>query len=169
MKNKTQTILLFEENKMKKFLISLIFVLVSFAAFADGRMFDERGNLSGVKECEMNGALYSATVHFASKNNLYFADYTKDKLFFYITDGEEAYLIPNSEVSQVFWKYPIEISDLNVLIEDDCEYVISLLYELRNGNSYIPHTEYEVYENYIEALGRGEDASYIGERIAAIK
>ena len=37
------------------------------------------------------------------------------------------------------------------------------LYELRNGNSYIPHTEYEVYENYIKALERGEDASYIGE------
>ena len=170
MKNKNQTILLFEEKKMKKFIISLMLVLVSFAAFADGRKFDERGNLSGVKESEMNGALYSATIHFASKNNLYFADYTKDKLFFYITDGEEAYLIPNAEISQVFWKYPIEISDLNVIIEDDCNYVISLLYELRNGNSYIPHTEYEVYENYIKALERGEDASYIGEiRIVTTK
>ena len=87
---------------MKKFIISLMFVLVSFAAFADGRKFDERGNLSGVEKSEMNGALYSAIIHFASKNNLYFADYTKDKLFFYITDGEEAYLIPNAEISQVF-------------------------------------------------------------------
>ena len=46
----------------------------------------------------------------------------------------------------------------------------TLLYELRNGNSYIPHTEYEVYENYIQALERGEDASYIGEiRIVTTK
>ena len=154
---------------MKKFIISLMFMLVSLAAFAGERKFDGRGNLSAVEEGEMNGAFYSATLHFASKKSLYLADYTADKLFFYITDGEEAYLIPNTRITQVFWKYSVEISDLNTLIGDDCNYVISLLYELRDGNSYIPHTKYAVYENYVDALERGEDASYTGERIATTK
>lgn len=156
---------------MKKFIISLMFMLVSFAVFANERKFDGRGNLSAVEESEMNGAFYSATLHFASKKTLFLADYTADNLFFYITDGEEAYLIPNTKITQVFWKYSVEISDLNLLIEDDCNYIISLLYELRDGKSYVPHTEYVVYENYIDALERGEDASYIDkrERIAATK
>ena len=154
---------------MKKFIISLMFMLVSFAVFAGERKFDGRGNLSGVEESEMNGAFYSATLHFVSKKSLYLADYTADKLFFYITDGEEAYLIPNTKITQVFWKYSVEISDLNTLIDDDCNYIISLLYELRDGNSYIPHTKYAVYENYVDALERGEDASYTGERIATTK
>lgn len=152
---------------MKKIIISLIFMLVSFVAFANDRKFDERGNLSGVEENEMNGAFYSAILHFASKGSLYFADFTEDKLYFYITDGEEAYLIPNNRITQVYWKYPIDISELNHLIGDDCNFVVSLLYELRDGNSYIPRTEYTMYENYVTALWRGEDASYIGDGIAA--
>lgn len=153
---------------MKKIIISLIFMLVSFVAFANDRKFDERGNLSGVEENEMNGAFYSAILHFTAKGNLYLADYTADKMFFFITDGEEAYLIPNSRISQVFWKYPVEISELNVQVNEDLDYVISILYELRDGNSYIPHTEYAVYENYIEALERGENASYTGETSSVV-
>lgn len=147
---------------MKKIIISLIFMLVSFVAFAGERKFDERGNLSGVDDSKMNGAFYSAILHFTSKGSLYFADFTEDNLYFYITDGEEAYLIPNSKITQVYWKYPVEISELNNLIGDDCNFVVSLLYELRDGNSYIPHTEYAMYENYVVALWRGEDASYVG-------
>lgn len=154
---------------MKKFIISLIFVLVSFVAFAGERKFDERGNLSGVEEKEMNGAFYRATLHFTSKGTLYLADFTEDKSYFYITDGEEAYLIPNSKITQVYWKYPVKISELDLLTEEDCEYVVSLLNELRNGDSYVAHTEYAIYENYIKALERGEDATYIGNAIIAAK
>lgn len=154
---------------MKKIIIiSLLFILVSFAAIANERKFDERGNLSGVPESKINGAFYNATLHFTSKNNLYLADYTQDGLYFFITDGEEAYLIPSGKFTQVFWKYPIDISELNVLVNEDLDYVISILYELRDGNSYIPHTEYAVYENYIEALERGENASYTGETSSVV-
>lgn len=147
---------------MKKFLISIMFVLVSITAFAGERKFDARGNLSSVEENEMNGAFYSATLHFTSKETLYLAGFTEDKMFFYITDGIEAFLIPNSKITQVYWKYPVEVSELCTLIDEDCEYVISLLYELHDGTSYIAHTEYTIYDNYIRALERGEDAKFIG-------
>ena len=155
---------------MKKIIMLLVFMMVSLATFAGEKEFDERGNLSSISRSEMNGAFYNATLHFISKGSLYFADFTKDKLYFYITDGEEAYLIPNSKITQVYWKYPVEISELNTLLGVECDYIISLLYELRDGNTYRPHTEYVVYENYIKALERGEDAKYIGvERTIAAK
>ena len=73
---------------MKKIFITLVFMMVSFAAtFADGRKIDEHGNLIGVDKIEMNGAFYSATLHYISKGNLYLSGKTPDNLFLFITDG----------------------------------------------------------------------------------
>ena len=77
---------------MKKIIISLVLMLVSLVAFAGERNFDERGNLSAINDNEMNGAFYNATLHFTAKGKLYLADYTADKLFFFITDGGRSLL-----------------------------------------------------------------------------
>lgn len=145
---------------MKKFIISLMLFLVSFVAFANEKI-DARGNLSRVQYEEMNGAYYGATLHFASKETIYFGGLIKDEKFFFITDGEEAYLIPNEEITQVYWKYPVEISKLSSIIEEDCEFIITLLNQMHDGSVYVAHTEYEIYENYLNAIERGEDAKFI--------
>ncbi|MBR3091255.1 MAG: hypothetical protein IKH10_04600 [Bacteroidetes bacterium] len=154
---------------MKKNFIILVVMLVSFAtAFADGRKFDEHGNLNGVDRNEMNGAFYSATLHYISKDNLYLSGKTPDNLFLFITDGEESYLIPNETISEVYWKYPIEISELSVLIDEDIAFTIMLINELKDGNCYKAKTTYALFDNYKEAIERGEDAKYIPAPTTAI-
>lgn len=118
---------------MKKSIISLMLLLVLFSsAFAsESKRRDLRnGSVSAVSRDEMNGAFYSATLHFASKESLYLADYTADKKFFYITDGEEAYLIPNAKNTSLYWKYEIAVSKLSELINEDIEYTMCLINEL---------------------------------------
>lgn len=143
---------------MKKIFVMVTLLLAVATGFADERKFDSVGNLNGVEECEMNGALYSATLHFISKGKLYLSGTINDS--FFITDGEESYLIPKREFTEVYWKYPVKSSELSKLVDEDIEYSIFLINELKSGFSYKPHTTYTEYQNYIDAIERGEDAKY---------
>lgn len=154
---------------MKKFFIIAFALIVSFASFADERKFDIYGNLSEVSHEEENGAFYSATLHFASKGNLYFAGYIADKKFFFISDSEESYLIPNNKITEVYWRYPINTNELTQLIEEDVTFMVSLINEMKDGNCYKPHTVYENYNNYLAAINRGEDAAYKPATFVSIK
>ena len=151
---------------MKKILIMILSLMLAASLFADGRKFDSVGNLNGVEENEMNGALYSATLHFISKGSLYVSGKIENN--FFISDGEESYLIPISEFTEVYWKYPIDSSKLSEIVDEDIVYTAFLINELKSGFTYKPHTTYSEYQNYIDALERGEDASYEGVTVAAV-
>lgn len=162
---------------MKKFLIMIIalFVIGSSVAFADERIIDERGNstlvsLSSYGKNRIGGAYYSATLHFQSKGTIYYSGvYTSDdKKFIFISDGEESYSIPCERFTEVYWRYPISISELEAKTGEDISFTLKLLNEMKDGNCYKAHTEYKYYDNYLDALERGEDAKYIPAPTTAI-
>ena len=154
---------------MKKFLIMIIalFIIGGSFAFADERFIDERGNSTLVSlssyDGNRNGAYYSATLHFQSKGTLYYSGIynSGDMKYIFISDGVESYSIPCKKITQVYWKYPISISELEAKTGEDISYVLNLLNEMKRGDCYKAHTEYKYYDNYLAGLERGEDAKFI--------
>jgi hypothetical protein len=152
---------------MKKFLIIIALFIISSSVFADERFVDDRFNSSlkslSTYDENRNGAYYSATLHFQSKGTLYYSGIynSEDMKYIFISDGVESYFIPCERITEVYWRYPISISELEEKTGEDISYILNLLNEMKKGDCYKAHTEYRNYDNYLAALERGEDAKFI--------
>ena len=147
---------------MKNIITKLMVIfMVTMAANSAEFKIDEKGNLSSITpESKINGSYYSATIHFQSKGSLFYSGEVQieDEDYFFITDGEESFLIPSGKYSQVYWKYEISKSELSTIIEDDVDFLISLVNAIEYGEEYKSDTSYIFEENYTKGLQRGERA-----------